>query len=215
MLIRDGDTAMRNRSPLSLTGGIVGVLALGCGLAYACGAPPFGEEKGEIKASAACRTLGSPDGSAAALRRILPEKSSYSFDDQIMHRRIDDTDRTYETSCFVKGDEKMLLVATAEMQDYGKAGEWVDDVLGNAAMPSSVTPFQAGDKAVASERIAAVYVPCRGKGPREHLSVVVELRQRGGASGAEVREGLIALARNAASFAHRQAKCDAPAKVTG
>ncbi|GGR99205.1 MULTISPECIES: hypothetical protein [Streptomyces] len=149
------------------------------------------------------------------MRKVLPDKSSYSFDDQFMHRRTDDTDRTYETSCFVNGDGKMLLVATAEMVRYDKADEWVQDVVANASVSSDVTSFQAGDKAVASGRIAAIYVPCRAKGPREHLSVVVELKQRSGAGDAEAREGLVSLARNAAVFAHQQAKCDAPAKVAG
>ncbi|MGW8701987.1 hypothetical protein ACWGOK_34575 [Streptomyces eurythermus] len=149
------------------------------------------------------------------LRKVLPEKSSYSFDDQFMHRRPDDTDRTYETSCFVNGGGKMLLVATAEMVRYDKAHEWVEDVVANASAPSDVTSFQAGDKAVASEKLAAIYLPCRDKGPREHLSVVVELKQRSGARAAEAREGLISLARNAAVFAHQQAKCDAPAQVAG
>ncbi|MER7227209.1 hypothetical protein [Streptomyces rubradiris] len=132
-----------------------------------------------------------------------------------MHLRIDDSDRTYETSCFVNGDGKMLLVATAEMAGYDKAEEWVEEVVANASAPSDVTSFQAGDKAVASEKLAAIYVPCRDKGFREHLSVVVELKQRGGATAAEGREGLISLARNAALFAHHKAKCDAPSKVTG
>ncbi len=43
----------------------------------------------------------------------------------------------------------------------------------------------------------------------------MELRQRGRVTAAEVREGLITLAGNAARFAHQQAKCDAPSKVTG
>ncbi|MFF9674796.1 hypothetical protein ACF1GS_24355 [Streptomyces eurythermus] len=156
---------MRNRSLLSLAGGVVGVAGLGFGLAYACGAPPFDEERGEIGASAVCKTLGSSSGSADVLRRILPDKSSYSFDDQIMHRRIDDTDRTHDAFCFVNGDGKMLLVATVEMVGYDTAEEWVEDVVANASAPSDVTSFQAGDKAVASEKLAAIYVPCRGEGP--------------------------------------------------
>ncbi|WP_258564803.1 hypothetical protein [Streptomyces sp. WELS2] len=148
-------------------------------------------------------------------RKILPGESAYSFDDQVMHRRVDDADRTYETSCFVNSGGRMLLAATAEMVGYDKADAWVKDVVANASSPSDVTSFQAGDKAIASEKIAAVYVPCRDKGPREHLSVVVELRQRGGAGDAETREGLISLARSAAVFAHGQAKCDAPTKVAG
>ncbi|MFI9428182.1 hypothetical protein ACIG54_32060 [Streptomyces achromogenes] len=207
--------AMRKRPLLSLAGGVVGAVGLGFGLAYACGAPPFDGGRGEIKDAAVCKTLGGSAGAADALRKVLPGESSYSFDDQVMHRRIDDTDRTYETSCFVNGGGKMLLVATAEMVGYDKAEEWVEDVVANASAPSEVTSFQAGDKAVASERIAAIYVPCRDEGPREHLSVVVELKRRGGAADAEVRDGLISLARGAALFAHQQAKCDAPAKVAG
>ncbi|CAL9293134.1 hypothetical protein [Streptomyces sp. enrichment culture] len=100
---------MRNRSLLSLTGGVIGVVGLGLGLTYACGAPPFEEQRGEIRDSAVCKTLGDPAGSAGALRKVLPDKSSYSFDDQVMHRRVDDADRTYETFCFVNGDGKMLV----------------------------------------------------------------------------------------------------------
>ncbi|WP_381567871.1 hypothetical protein [Streptomyces eurythermus] len=206
---------MVHRSLLSLAGGVIGVVALGFGLTYACGAPPFDEERGEIRTSAVCKTLGSSSGSADVLRKVLPGRSAYSFDDQFTHRRTDDTDRTYETSCFVNGGGRMLLVAAVETVGYDKAEEWVQDVVANASAPSDVTSFRAGDRAVASERIAAVYVPCRDKGPRERLSVVVELKQRGGATGAKAREGLISLARNAAVFAHQQAKCDAPARVAG
>ncbi|MFF9022829.1 hypothetical protein [Streptomyces eurythermus] len=203
------------RTKALIAGGTALLLCLVGGVLYALGLPPFEEEKGEIKDSAVCKTLGSSSGSAGALRKVLPDKSSYSFDDQFMHRRTDDTDRTYETSCFVNGDGKMLLAATAEMVAYDKADEWVQDVVANVSVASGVTSFQAGDKAVASGRVAAIYVPCRGKGPREHLSVVVELKQRSGAGDAEAREGLVSLARNAAVFAHQQAKCDAPAKVAG
>ncbi|MFF9004005.1 hypothetical protein ACF1GW_31830 [Streptomyces achromogenes] len=203
------------RTKALIAGGTALLLCLVGGVLYALGLPPFDEERGEIKGSAVCKTLGASGGAADVLRKVLPGESSYSFDDQVMHRRVDDADRTYETACFVNGGGKMLLSATAEMVGYDKAEEWVQEVVANASAPSDVTSFQAGDKAVASERIAAIYVPCRDKGPREHLSVVVELKRRGGATDAEVREGLSSLARGAALFAHRQAMCDAPAKVAG
>ncbi|MDN3265872.1 hypothetical protein QWJ26_40030 [Streptomyces sp. CSDS2] len=182
---------------------------------YAMGLPPFGEEKGNIKAAEVCRTLGPSTGSAAALKKILPDKSSYAFDDAITDARTDDMDFSYATSCFVDGDGKQLVAATAEMLQYDTADEWVKDVVEESVPASSVKPFSAGDKAVASDKIAAVYVPCVVRGRGQHLSIVVELKQRGNAGDEQLREGLISLARNAALFAHHKAKCDAPSKVTG
>lgn len=193
------------------------MLCLVGGVLYALGVPPFEKEKGEIKASEVCRTLGASSSSAAALKRVLPDKSSYSFDDSVTDPRRDGADRSYNASCFVNGDGKMLLVATAEMVRYEKTGDWVKDVVANqstAAPASSLTPFAAGDGAVASSKLAAVHLPCVGKGAGASLSVVVELRQPGGAPEAELRDGLVALAKSAALSAHRNAKCDAPSKVT-
>lgn len=207
-------TATVNRSLLSLAGGITGVLVLGFGLAYACGAPPFEEERGEIKASAVCGTLGSSSGSAAALREVLPDKSTYVFDDAITDARTDDMDLSYERSCFVDGDGKQLVVATVEMLQYDNADDWRKDVVEELVPASSVKPFVAADKAVASREIAALYVPCVRRGLGRHLSVVVQLKQPGKADDEDLRQGLITLARNAARFAHQQAKCDAPSEVT-
>ncbi|WP_229896298.1 hypothetical protein [Streptomyces cinerochromogenes] len=203
----------RTRSLLA-GGAALLLLCLVVGVLYALGVPPFEEKKGEIKASEVCRTLGSPADSTAALKRVLPDKSSYSFDDDITDRRYDDTDFSYETSCFVNGDGKQLVAATAEMVRYDKADDWVKDVVENHVPASSVKPFPAGDKAIASDRVAAVYLPCTARGFGRHLSVVVQLKQRGSASDGQLREGLISLARNAALFAHDEAKCDAPSKVT-
>ncbi|WBO63482.1 hypothetical protein [Streptomyces camelliae] len=52
------------------------------------------------------------------MERILPGESSYSFDDDLTDLRLDETDDTYESSCFVSGGGKQLLVATAEMAEY-------------------------------------------------------------------------------------------------
>ncbi|MFI9807937.1 hypothetical protein ACIHEJ_26830 [Streptomyces sp. NPDC052301] len=161
-----------------------------------------------------CRTLGSSSDSAAALKRVLPDKSSYTFDGAVTDGRTDDMDDSFFASCFVDGDGKQLLAATAEMMQYDKADEWVKDVVANSVSHASVKPFAAGDKAVASDRVAAIYLPCVSRGFERHLSVVVELKQLGTADGDQLREGLISLARNAALSAHQRAKCDVPAGVT-
>ncbi|MEU2926387.1 hypothetical protein ABZ636_15290 [Streptomyces sp. NPDC007251] len=100
----------------------------GFGVLYVLGLPPFEERKGEIKASEVCRTLGSSSSTAAALKRVLPDKSSYSFDDAMTDLRTDDKDRTYGTSCFVHGDGQMLLAARThmlelELKQHGSATE--------------------------------------------------------------------------------------------
>ncbi|WP_234317361.1 hypothetical protein [Streptomyces sp. NRRL WC-3744] len=199
--------------PLLAGGAALLLLCLVGGVLYALGIPPFEKKKGEIKASEVCRTLGSPVGSAAALKRILPDKPSYSFDDDVTDRRIDDRDFSYATSCFVNGGGRQLVAATAEMLQYDKAADWVEDVVKDHVPASSVEPFPAGDKAIASDRVAAIYLPCTARGFGRHLSVVVQLKQRGSAPDDQLREGLISLARNAALFAHDEAKCDAPSKV--
>ncbi|MGW0510791.1 hypothetical protein ACWD1W_16175 [Streptomyces olivaceoviridis] len=202
------------RSKAMIAGGAALLICLVGGVLFVLGLPPFDEEKGEIKASEVCRTLGSSSSSAAALKRVLPDKSSYSFDDAVTDPRRDDTDVSYATSCFVDGDGKQLVAATAEMLQYDSADEWVKDVVEESVPASSVTSFSAGDKAVASGKMAAIYVPCLTRGSGQHLSIVVQLKQSGSAGDDQLREGLISLARNAAVFAHQKAKCDAPAKVT-
>ncbi|WP_437059883.1 hypothetical protein [Streptomyces sp. enrichment culture] len=60
--------------------------------------------------------------------------------------------------------------------------------------------------------MAAVFVPCTsvGKipGGQYNLSVVVHLEEAGKADDADIREGLVELAKNASAFAHGRAKCD-------
>jgi hypothetical protein len=197
-----------------LAGGTALLLCLVAVVLYTAGLPPFEESKGEIKASEVCRTLGSASSSGAALKRVLPDKSSYSFDDAMTDLRTDDNNRTHDTSCFVRGDGQMLLAARTQMLEYDKADSWVKEVVTQFAPASSLVSFDAGDKAVGSSRVAAIYVPCAGQGSGEHLSVVVELRQHGSTTEAQQRDGLASLARNAAPFAHQKAKCDAQSKLT-
>ncbi|AYN43577.1 hypothetical protein D9753_09515 [Streptomyces dangxiongensis] len=197
-----------------LAGGAALLLCLVLGVLYALGLPPFKDKRGEIKASEMCGTLGRSSSTAAALKRVLPDKSSYAFDGAVTDPRLDDVDSSYYASCFVNGDGKQLVAVTAEMMQYDKADEWVKDVVAENTPAGSMTPFGAGDKAVASDKVAAIYFPCVARGVGDHMSVVVHLKRPGSADGDQLRKGLISLARNAALVAHQKAKCDAPSKLT-
>jgi hypothetical protein len=203
-----------NRSKiLSVTGAVL-VLALVTGLAYAFELPPF-EKKGSVKAADVCDSFGNASRAAAALKGVLPEKSSYSFQDNATDLRTDELDDSYQTDCFVSGGGEQLLVARTEMMEYDKTENWVKEVVEQFDSASSLLPFAAGDKAVASDRVAAIYVPCVSHGARRHLSVVVRLKKHGDASASDLRTGLVDLAENAAAFAHTKAKCDRSSKLRG
>ncbi|MEU7428531.1 hypothetical protein [Streptomyces sp. NPDC040750] len=202
------------RTKALISGGTVLLLCLVGGVLHALGLPPFEGKKGEIKASEVCGTLGLSSSSAAALRRVLPDKSSYAFDDAVTDPRRDDKDSSYFASCFVHGDDELLVAATAKLAEYDDGGDWRKDVVATNKPASAVKPFGAGDQAIASDRVAAIYVPCVARASGPHLSVVVQLQRPGSAGRDQLREGLITLARNTALHAHRNAKCDAPSKVT-
>ncbi|MFJ2841430.1 hypothetical protein ACIPD2_07015 [Streptomyces griseofuscus] len=183
------------------------VLCLAAGVLYALRLPPFEKKKGKIEVSEVCRTLGEPSRSTTELDRVLPAKSSYTFHDELPDPRRDDLDDSYYSACFVGGDGKQLLVASAQMLEYEKTDAWVTEVVEQFAPASALTPFDAGDKAVATDKVAAIYVPCLAR-PAAHLSVVVQLKRPGGAPAAERRDALIALARNTALYAQGNARCD-------
>jgi len=187
-------------------------LALLAGIAYAVRLPPFEEKAGDIQASDVCATMGSASTSAAALKRVLPKKSAYSFDNSLTDLRLDATDATYQTDCTVDGDGEQLAWTGTELLEYDTTEAWAEEVLGQYDSVSSLTPFSAGDKALASSKVAAVYLPCTSHGAR-HLSVVVNLKKKGDASDSTLRAGLITLARNAAEYAHAKAKCNTPNKL--
>ncbi|MEU6803717.1 hypothetical protein [Streptomyces neyagawaensis] len=186
---------------------IVLLLVLFAGAAYVLGLHPF-TKRGDIEAADACPTLGDATRAAAALTAVVPDRASYSFDDNVPDPRRDSTDSSYLSACFVYGDDQQLVVVGAEMTEYDRAADWVKEVVEQRASASTLTPFTAGDKAVASPRVAAVYLPCASHGSRRHLSVVVHLKQPGDADGTALRSHLIVLAKNAAVFAHRKARCD-------
>ncbi|MET9812065.1 hypothetical protein [Streptomyces sp. NPDC006355] len=198
--------------------GTVVALALFAGLAYTYKVWPF-REKGEIEAGEVCSSLGPSSSVVNALTKVLPEEPSYSFDENTS-LRAGVTDTNYESSCFVSGGDKQLLVVKARLMEDESAKSWTQWVKGTAANEESIkslTPFTAGDKAVASSRFVAIFVPCTspGKAPggQYNLSVSTELKQAGNSSDDAVREELIKLTKTASSYTHAKAKCDMPSKI--
>lgn len=197
---------MRSRSVLRSASLVCAVLLTFVGCA--------GEDKSEIKADEVCPSLGSSSNAAEALRKVLPEESSYSFEDDVKPRAAV-TDTVYEPSCFVSGSGKQLLVAKSLLMRDESAASWTRWVKGTAANNASVaslTPFTDDKKAVASSRFAAIFMPCTsaGKVPggQYNVSVSVELKQAGSTSDTAARDELIKLVKHAASYSHGKAKCD-------
>lgn len=199
--------------------GAVVALALFAGIAYTYQIWPF-RGKGEIKAGEVCPSLGGPSSSVInSLTTILPEESSYSFDEN-SSLRVDVTDTDFGSSCFISGGGKQLLVVKARLMEDEPPkswSQWVKGTAANEASTKSLTPFTAGDKAVASSRFAAIFVPCTsaGKAPggQYNLSVSTELKQAGNSSDDVARDELIKLTRAASSYNHAKAKCDMTPKI--
>ncbi|WP_164414249.1 hypothetical protein [Streptomyces salinarius] len=188
--------------------GISLVLALGVGLLYALDLPPFGKERGAIRTDAVCATLGDDKSAADALNKILPDASSYDFEDSTTDRRTGGLDDTYESSCFVDGDGPLLLSARVTMLEYEDPDAWMRDAVVPFESENALEPFTAGEKSVASDKVAAIYSRCTSHGGNRHLSVIVRLTREGGAGAAAQRQGLIDLAQGTASYAHEAARCD-------
>lgn len=197
-------------------GAITAVGLLGCA-AYLFEIPPFDKQVGEIEKSAVCESLGPPSQSVAPLQSVLPEASTYAFDDEVT-LRVDDQDDGYTSDCFVSGDGKALMSARTQMMRAEAAQTWVSGEVEQYGEDSGqLTSFQAGAKGVASSSVAAVLVPCASAGNipggQYNLSIVVQLKEAGRSGSAETRAGLIELAKSAASYAHAKAKCDMPSTV--
>ncbi|WP_171114374.1 MULTISPECIES: hypothetical protein [Streptomyces] len=172
---------------------------------------------GEISQSAVCESLGPDHQSVAALKSVLPQAASYTFDDEV-NLRVGDRDDNYTSACFVSGDGEELMSARTQMMRAESAQSWVGDEIEQYAKDSSpLTSFEAGAKGVASSSVAAVLVPCASEGKipggQYNLSVVVQLKEMGDSETAKARSALIKLAKNAASYAHGKAKCDMPSTV--
>ncbi|WP_416972483.1 hypothetical protein [Streptomyces sp. 4F14] len=201
-----------NRPKILIPAGVALVVVLAMAMLYALDLPPFKETR-EIKAGEVCGSLGDAARAETALKQILPKKSEYSSRDDTTASRVDEKDSSYGTYCFIYGDGKQIAVARAELVEYENTDQWVKEVVEQLVPASSLTPFDAGDRAVASSRIAAVYSPCLSRGASRYLSVHVHLKERGSASDSEIRSGLIELVENATAYAHSRARCDLPSKV--
>ncbi|MDF3302667.1 hypothetical protein [Streptomyces tropicalis] len=203
---------MRSRF-LPIAGAVL-VLALISGLAYALRWPPF-RAGGKVEAADVCTSLGDASRAAAALNVILPAAPSYAFDEGPTDLRSDTTDSSYETGCFVNGGGRQLLSTRVELLEYGTPGTWQRENVGQFAAASSLRAFDAGDRAIASDGVAAIYVPCTARGANRHLSVIVQLKRKGDVDRSALRRGLIALAKNAAAYAHGKARCELPGRLGG
>ncbi|SDJ69080.1 hypothetical protein [Streptomyces indicus] len=199
-----------------IAGGVVGALLLTVGIGYAAGWPPF-ERRGIISADNVCKHLGPGNEAAAALNSILPASEKYSLMDGPTNPRTDYG--SYASSCFVEGDGDLLLSVRAELMMHESQKSWFQSVRDHDFPDDSTTPFAAGDGGFQSPLAAAIFVPCvaDGKipGGQHNLSVKVRLTTAMKGSSAEDEANLRRLAIAASNYAHKQARCDLPAKLDG
>ncbi|GHF92184.1 hypothetical protein [Streptomyces thermodiastaticus] len=188
------------------------MLVLVAGLAYALKVPPF-KKRGEIKAYQVCASLGDEKRAASILTDVLPNEPSYSFRENPMQVNIGQAAHSFHSDCFVYGDGKQLLVVTTDSAEYDDSADWVEEAVGDLVPVKSLKPFTSGDRAVASDKVAAIYVPCLSNGIVRHLSVVAWLKRKNDASSQTIQDGLIDLAKNTARYSHSKAQCDADAKL--
>ncbi|MFF3750009.1 hypothetical protein ACFYYH_06015 [Streptomyces sp. NPDC002018] len=188
-------------------------------VAYAVGLPPF-EKRGEISADRVCGSLGDGEAAAAALPDALPERSAYRFSGQ-EGRRNDELSDQFTSNCFVSADGKPVLGVTAELVTSPSPEAWSERVIKDESVAGETggrpKDFTAGDGALASGRLAAVYVPCVSEGvipggPR-HLSVVARAVEAPDSSEEAARRSLADLALVMARHAHEQANCDLPSRL--
>ncbi|MEV0037205.1 hypothetical protein [Streptomyces sp. NPDC050804] len=210
--------AAPKKTPLVAGASLVLLVVLGA-VAYAVGLPPF-EKRGEISADRVCGSLGDGEAAAAALPDALPEKSEYRFSGQD-GRRSDESRDQFASHCFVSADGKTLLSVTAEMVTSPSPDSWSERVIKDESVPGEnggpTLDFTAGDKALATGRLAAVYVPCvtEGRlpgGPR-HLSVVAHAVDAPDSSEKAARQSLVDLVLMTARHAHERATCDLPSRL--
>ncbi|QXE36632.1 hypothetical protein KQY30_22825 [Streptomyces sp. GMY02] len=197
---------------------LVALVVLGA-VAYATGLPPF-EKRGEISADRVCGSLGDGEAAAAALPDALPEKSEYRFSGKD-DLRNDESRDYFASNCFVWADGKPVLSVVAEMATSPSPDAWGEQVIKDESVPGEEggrrADFPAGDKALATGRLAAVYVPCLSEGrvpggPR-HLSVIARAIAAPAASEEAARQSLADLAVIMARHAHTRAKCDLPPRL--
>ncbi|MET8574153.1 hypothetical protein [Streptomyces sp. NPDC005012] len=200
---------------LIITVAVASVCAFTLG-AYLLGVSPF-KKVGTIGEAAVCETLGPAPEAVKTLRSVLPEEASYRFSDDTQPR-ASARETWYTANCLVEGEDRTLLSVSTTLQPADPPEVWLEDhVLEEVDNEGNPTPFAAGEKAVASDVVAAVYVPCTPQGVapggQYNLGVVVHLEEPGGSDESRTRKGLIALAKSSALHAHRDAKCTMPSGV--
>lgn len=194
-------------------------IGLALGSAYLLKFPPFESPVGHIRTADLCNSLGPKEQAASSLKSVLPRESEYSFK-ETPGTRIGADGSSYTSDCFVRGEDKILLSVRTEMMRAEPPEGWVrSEVLDTAGSLQGLKQFQAGDEGVASSSEAGVFVPCvsagRIPGGKYNLSVIVKLKRKGDSSNGEALAALRELAVGAAGFAHRDARCDLPAKLPG
>ncbi|WP_405641623.1 hypothetical protein [Streptomyces uncialis] len=186
--------------------------------AYFFDVPPFAS-RGKIDASKVCEVLGTSEKLAPALRTALPKSSEYSFRNR--EKSGDLSDRRFSTfHCFVRGEDGSPRPFTSytEMMLAEGPKHWIDNYVNQQRFEDhELSDFKAGDKGVASIRTAGISVPCipDGKviGGQYNLSTVVTLKQDNDSDDGDTRQALIDIARSAAEYAHKKAKCELPSKL--
>ncbi|MFD0419427.1 hypothetical protein [Streptomyces sp. NPDC127108] len=202
-----------------IPGASVLAIGLALGSAYLLDFPPFESSVGEIRATRLCDSFGTKKKAVSSLKSVLPRESEYSFK-ETPGTRVGSDGSSYTSDCFVWGDDKILLSVRTEMMRAEPPEGWIrSEVLDTAGSRRGLKGFQAGDEGVASSSRAGIFVPCvpagQIPGGKYNLSVIVKLKQKGDSSDSEARAALRELAVGAAGFAHRDARCDLPAKLSG
>jgi hypothetical protein len=180
---------------------------------------PSGSDKhAPISASDVCKPL-SNDTSVATLKQVLPEQSDFSFDEEPEASRLPaEVSDSYSTSCFIRGDQNLLLSVRARMMRAEPPNSWAREIFaGRDDEAGRVSRFEAGTRGVASPIRAAAFIPCAPKGKipggSYNSSVVVSLKKRGDVSDAQSRDGLIDLVTSFGKHAHKNAGCTLPSRI--
>ncbi|MFI2619701.1 hypothetical protein [Streptomyces sp. NPDC018584] len=201
-----------------LAPGILAIsIILAAGIVYLSSLSPSNNHA-PVRASDVCKPLGS-DKAVVALNEILPEQSEFSFDPVAEGTRVPaEASDNYSTSCFIHGDQDLLLSARARMMRAEPPESWESEVfVGRDDEARRATRFEAGAQGIASSSRAAAFIPCvpKGKipGGSYSLSVVVDLKKRGDASDTQSRDGLIDLVLSFAKHAHKNASCTLPSRI--
>ncbi|WP_434597295.1 hypothetical protein [Streptomyces sp. A5-4] len=182
--------------------------------AYLLKIPPF-KQPGEFRESAICQSLGRSTRLIPALSQTLPAESTYKFDDALLEPRVGGNGR-YSTSCFVRGQEDLLLSARTEMMREESSESWTRSKVFNNQKDKggSLEAFGMDVKGLASASKAAILVPCEPAGQIPggpySLGIIVDLKKPGTSNDKEIRQSLITLTLSAAQYAHKNAECDLP-----